>query len=77
MTRMTIPADGRRCGVGGYSESAESVWVGGDDCSRLGEEAERTAHFIGHRAFLRMKRGPGAANLETKAALVAAAVARE
>ena len=41
------------------------------------EEAERTAHFIGHRAFLRMKRGPGAANLETKAALVAAAVARE
>ena len=114
MTRMTIPADCRRCGVCCYSVSAEYVWVRGDDWSRLGEEAERLAHFIGHRAFMRMKDGHCAAldvrrdaaggpeffctiyekrpeicrdlgrgspeceaDLEAKAAQVAAAVARE
>jgi uncharacterized protein len=33
------------------------VRVTGDDWDRLGADAERVAHFIGHRAFMRMKPG--------------------
>lgn len=33
----------------------------GDDRSRLGGEAERVAHFIGHRAYMKMERGRCAA----------------
>ena len=47
----------RRCGVCCFSASAEYVWVRGDDWSQLGAEAERLAHFIGHRAFMRMRDG--------------------
>lgn len=49
--------DCRRCGVCCFSASAEYVWVRGEDWSRLGAEAERLAHFIGHRAFMRMRDG--------------------
>ena len=61
MTRMNIPTDCRRCGLCCFSESEEYVWVRGDDWSRLGEEAERLAHFIRHRAFMRMHEGHCAA----------------
>jgi uncharacterized protein len=57
----TIPANCLRCGVCCFSESAEYVWVRGDDWSRLGDEADRLAHFIGHRAFMRMRDGHCAA----------------
>ena len=48
-----------RCGVDTY------VRVSGDDWERLGPDAERVAHFIGHRAYLRMEDGHCAA-LETR-----------
>ena len=35
--------------------------VRGEDWSRLGEKAESVAHFIGHRAFMRMQGGHCAA----------------
>jgi hypothetical protein len=35
--------------------------VNGDDWERLGAEAERKAHFIGNRAFMRMNDGHCAA----------------
>ncbi len=35
--------------------------VSGEDWSRLGPEAPRLAHFIGHRAYLRMNDGHCAA----------------
>lgn len=56
-----LPPDCRRCGVCCFSESAEYVWVRGDDWSRLGERAEELAHFIGHHAFMRMRAGHCAA----------------
>lgn len=37
------------------------VRVTGDDWVRLGGEAERVAHFIGHRAYMRMEHGRCAA----------------
>lgn len=58
---VTIPADCRRCGLCCYSDSEEYVWIRGDDWSRLGDEAERLAHFIGHRAFMKMRDGHCAA----------------
>jgi len=33
------------------------VRVTGDDWSRLGDAAESVAHFVGHRAFMRMRDG--------------------
>lgn len=35
--------------------------VTGDDWARLGDAAERVAHFVGHRAFMRMRDGHCAA----------------
>ena len=35
--------------------------VTGEDWTRLGETAERVAHFIGHRAYLKMAAGHCAA----------------
>ena len=57
----TIPANCLRCGVCCFSESAKYVWIRGDDWSRLGDDADRLAHFIGHRAFMRMRDGHCAA----------------
>jgi hypothetical protein len=37
------------------------VRVTGDDWARLGADAQRYAHFIGHRAYLRMQDGHCAA----------------
>ncbi len=44
-----------------FSASDEYVWVRGLDWSQLGLEADRLAHFIGHRAFMRMRDGHCAA----------------
>lgn len=43
-----------RCGVCCFSPSDTYVRVTGDDWSRLGTDAERIAHFIGTRAYMRM-----------------------
>lgn len=56
-----------RCGVCCFSRLETYVQVSGDDWSRLGEDAERLAHFIGHRAYMRMADGRCAA-LETRTA---------
>jgi len=61
-----VPGDCQRCGVCCFSESAEYVWVTGHDWEQLGADAEKLAHFIGHRAFMQMKDGHCAA-LEIKA----------
>ena len=46
-----------RCGVCCHSNLDTYVRVSGDDWARLGVEAERVAHFIGNRAYMRMKAG--------------------
>jgi Fe-S-cluster containining protein len=45
------------CGTCCYSPSHEYVWVNGADWTRLGADAERLAHFIGNRAFMKMQDG--------------------
>lgn len=54
---MSLPADCLRCGVCCHSELPTYIRVTGDDWARLGDEADRWAHFIGHRAYLRMQDG--------------------
>ena len=58
---LPIPAACRACGVCCFSRAADYVRVTGDDWTRLGDRADRYAHFIGHRAFLRMQDGHCAA----------------
>ena len=55
------PADCRRCGACCFSASPTFVRVTGDDWTRLGADAETFAHFVGHRAFMRMSGGHCAA----------------
>lgn len=50
-----------RCGVCCFSRLDTYVRVTGEDWSRLGESADALAHFIGHRAYLRMTDGHCAA----------------
>ena len=57
MSAVKTPDDCQRCGVCCYSDSPEYVWVTGYDWTRLGDDAERLAHFIGTRAFMRMSGG--------------------
>lgn len=52
-----VPTDCQRCGVCCYSESHEYVWVTGYDWTQLGEDADKLAHFIGNRAFMKMSGG--------------------
>jgi len=54
---MSAPADCLRCGVCCFSALPTYVRVTGEDWARLGPEADRWAHFIGHRAYLRMQDG--------------------
>ena len=61
-------ADCQRCGVCCFSDSTEYIWVTGYDWTRLGEEADRLAHFIGNRAFMRMSGGHCASLAITKRA---------
>ena len=56
-----------RCGACCRSPATAFVRVTGDDWSRLGADAPRLAHFLGNRAFMRMKAGSCAA-LDLRAA---------
>lgn len=58
---VPVPADCRGCGICCFSSKPDYVRVTGADWSRLGEAAERLAHFIGHRAYMRMREGHCAA----------------
>jgi len=49
------------CGVCCFSHLDTYVRVTGDDWERLGVEAARLAHFIGHRAYMKMTGGHCAA----------------
>lgn len=55
------PPDCRACGACCFSPSDRFVSITGADWSRLGAEAERLAHFVGNRAFMRMSGGHCAA----------------
>ena len=55
------PADCLQCGACCFSLLPTYVRVSGDDWERLGEVAETVAHFIGHRAYMRMREGHCAA----------------
>lgn len=50
-----------RCGVCCFAATDRFVPVTGSDWARLGEAADRLAHFLGHRAFMRMQDGHCAA----------------
>ena len=54
---MPVPADCLNCGVCCFSKSATYVEVHGDDWTRLGDEAEDLARFIGQHAYMRMEKG--------------------
>lgn len=58
---MNTPTDCRGCGVCCFSPSPVYVRVTGDDWKRLGNRADELAHFVGHRAFMRMREGHCAA----------------
>ncbi len=58
---MTTPADCRQCGACCFSQAERYVVVTGDDWTQLGPDAERWAHFIGHRAYMKMTAGHCAA----------------
>ncbi len=58
---MNPLADCRGCGVCCFSALEAYVRVTGADWDRLKEQAERWAHFIGHRAYMRMHEGHCAA----------------
>lgn len=55
------PAGCLACGACCFSLLPTYVRVSGDDWARLGDAAERVAHFIGHRAYMRMGEGHCAA----------------
>jgi hypothetical protein len=68
---MKPPASGldcQSCGACCFSSLETYVRVSGDDWMRLAAEAERVAHFIGHRAYLRMTDGHCAALVVTRSA---------
>lgn len=58
---MPSPDDCQNCGVCCFSESHEYIWVTGYDWTVLGGDADKLAHFIGNRAFMRMSGGHCAA----------------
>ncbi len=57
LPELAAPADCRRCGVCCFSAAPDYVRVTGADWARLGPDADRWAHFLGHRAFMRMREG--------------------
>ena len=54
---MSTPGDCLRCGVCCFSQLETYVRVSGDDWTRLGDDGQRVAHFIGHRAYMKMSGG--------------------
>jgi len=61
MNPVPPPAGCLACGVCCHSLLPTFVRLTGEDWSRLGPAAERVAHFIGHRAYMRMQAGHCAA----------------
>ena len=59
--RLNTPTDCLGCGVCCFSRLDTYVRVSGADWERLGAEAGRVAHFIGHRAYMKMTEGHCAA----------------
>lgn len=55
------PAGCQACGVCCFSLLPTYVRLSGEDWARLGDEAEQVAHFIGHRAYMKMADGHCAA----------------
>ncbi len=51
---VNTPTDCLRCGVCCFSQLDTFVRVTGADWDRLGPEAAMVAHFIGHRAYMKM-----------------------
>jgi Fe-S-cluster containining protein len=49
------------CGTCCFSNEERYLRVSGDDYARLGDDAERLVHFIGHRAYMRLEDGHCAA----------------
>lgn len=61
-----VPGDCQNCGVCCFSDSAEYVWVTSYDWTQLGDDADKLAHVIGTRAFMKMRDGHcGALELRT------------
>ncbi|MDB6168863.1 MAG: hypothetical protein JWM88_1727 [Verrucomicrobia bacterium] len=58
---MTALPECLRCGACCFSPTDRFVRVTGSDWERLGPAADRLAHFIGHRAYMRMSDGHCAA----------------
>jgi Fe-S-cluster containining protein len=58
---VNLPNDCLRCGVCCFSQLETYVRVSGDDWDRLGAAAGRVAHFIEHRAYMKMAGGHCAA----------------
>lgn len=54
---MNDAPDCLHCGVCCFSDLETYVRVTGEDWTRLGPDADRAAHFIGHRAYLKMVDG--------------------
>ncbi len=61
MEPVNPPTDCLRCGVCCFGDTNTFVRVTGDDWARLGKDADRLAHFVGNRAFMRMTAGHCAA----------------
>lgn len=56
-----VPADCLFCGVCCFSTLDTYIRVTGEDWARMGDDAERLAHFIGNKAYMRMAGGHCAA----------------
>lgn len=54
---MPSPPVCLQCGVCCFSKLETYVRVTGEDWTRLGDAAEGVAHFIGNRAYMRMRDG--------------------
>ena len=63
----TSSSDCLRCGVCCHSKLDTYVRVTGADWERLGAGAERVAHFIGNRAYMRMTPAGRCAALDVRA----------
>ena len=61
MIPVKPPTDCLRCGACCFSRAEAFVRVTGPDWTRLGDTAERLAHFIGHCASMKMTDGHCAA----------------
>ena len=59
--RSPVPADCLYCGVCCHSRLDTYIRVTGADWERMGDDAERLAHFIGNKAYMRMTDGHCAA----------------